>query len=313
MTWPLRLLFPLGLLCLMEGCGRPPEQPFQVATCVWPGYEPLFLARQLGALDPKTCRLVQMPTTSDCIRALQAGRVEAAAMTLDEAFTVLQDDGDLQVVLVMDVSNGADALLGRPGVDSLAALKGRRVGVESSAVGAYLLTRALEQVGLRPDDIRLVPLSEGAHLTAYRSGAVDALVTLEPVRTRLLGEGAKVLFDSSQIPSEIFDVLVVRGSEARQHPAAVAQIREAWFKALSYLKTQPQDAARRMAPREGLEPEAFLLVLKGLDFPDAAADARMRAGSLLPPARRLAELMLQKRLLRHPVDPARLFPRRVEP
>ncbi|GLH74362.1 hypothetical protein GETHLI_28640 [Geothrix limicola] len=308
MIRPLRLLCLTWLLVLSTGCGRPPEPPLQVATCVWPGYEPLFLARQLGALDAKTCRLLQMPTTSDCIRAFQSGRVSAAAMTLDEAFTVLQDGVDLQVVLVMDVSHGADVLLGGPKVHTLADLKGRRVGLETSAVGAYLLSRALDKAGLGPEDIHVVPLSEGAHVAAYRNGTVDALVTLEPVRTRLLGEGARILFDSSQIPNEIFDVLVVRGSVARQRPEAVAQLREAWFRALAYLRAQPREAARRMAPREGQEPEAFLRTLDGLAFPDARAEARMRGGELLPPARRLADLMLKKGLLRRPVDPARLFP-----
>ncbi|GLH74046.1 hypothetical protein GETHLI_25480 [Geothrix limicola] len=300
------LLFLLTLL-LPLGCERPRPGPVQVATNVWPGYEPLYLARQIGALDPKTFHLEEMSTSSDCIRALRAGRVSAAALTLDETFLLLQDGVDLQVVLVMDVSHGGDALLGRPEIGTLSGLKGRRVGVENTGVGAYLFSRALDQAGLRPDEVNLVPITEGAHERAYRSRAVDAVVTFEPTRTRLLAEGAKVLFDSRSIPEEIFDVLVIRGEAARAHPEWVAQIREAWFKALDFLQAHPDEAIRRMAPREGLDPAAFRRSLEGLVFPDAAADRRMREGSLLAPARRLADLMFQRHLLARPVDPAHLL------
>ncbi|HJV48957.1 MAG TPA: ABC transporter substrate-binding protein [Geothrix sp.] len=301
-----RLVF-VSMLLLLLGCGRPPAGPVQVATNVWPGYEPLYLARQLGALDPKAFRLEEMSSSSDCIRALRAGRVSAAALTLDETFLLLQDGVDLQVVLVMDVSHGGDALLGRPEIGTLSGVKGRRVGVENTGVGAYLFSRALDQAGLRPDEVILVPITEGAHATAYRSGTVDAIVTFEPTRSRLIAEGAKILFDSRRIPEEIFDVLVIRGEAARAHPEWAAQIRRAWFRALDFLRTHPDEAIRRMAPREGLEPAAFRQALDGLVFPDAATDQRMRGGSLLVPARRLADLMLQKHLLEHPVDPARLL------
>lgn len=303
-----RLLSVSLILALLGGCGRPPEAPFQIAANVWPGYEPLFLARQLGELDTRAFRLVEMSSGSDSIRALRAGRVSAAAITLDEALTLLQDGVDLQVVLVMDVSSGGDVLLGRSGVDSLSGLKGRRVGIANTGVGAYLFTRALDHAGLRPEDVRVVPVTEAAHEAAFRSGTVDALVTFEPARTRLLAEGAKVLFDSSRIPEGIFDVMVVRGEAVRAQPAAVARLRAAWFKALSHLREHPAEAARRMAPREGLEPEAFRHALEGLTFPDAAAEARMREGGILAPARRLADIMVQRRLLARPVDPARLFP-----
>ncbi|HJW73992.1 MAG TPA: ABC transporter substrate-binding protein [Geothrix sp.] len=300
-------------LAMGNGCGKPPPEPLQLATNVWPGYEPLYLARHLGALDPRSFRLVEMASSSDCMRALKAGRVAAAALTLDEVFTLLQEGVDLQIVLIMDVSNGADALLGRPDMKTLAALKGHRVGVEQTAVGAYLLSRALDQAGLRPEDIVVVPMTEGAHEARFLDGSVDAVVTFEPSRTRLMNSGAKVLFDSSRIPNEIVDVLVFRGEVARARPEAMAMVRNGWFKAQAHLHQRPQEACRQMALREGLDSEAFRKALEGLSFPDEDADRRMRAGELLPPARRLADLMHRQRLLAHPVDPARLLSRHVNP
>lgn len=302
-----RLIAALLLLALPQGCGNRNVAPFQVATNVWPGYEPLYLARQLGLLDPNRIRLLEVPNSTDGMRALKSGLIPAAALTLDEVLTLQQDGVDLRIVLVMAISKGADVLMGRPGLASLQDLKGRRIGVENSAVGAYLLNRTLDHAGLRPQDVVPVPIAVHAHEKAFRSGSIDALVTFDPVRSRLLKDGAVLLFDSSRIPNEIFDVLVVRTEALRSQPRIAETLRTAWFSALDQYARDPRDSARRMAPRERLEPEAFMAVLAGLEFPDRSTEAGLRNGGLLVPARRLADLMLEKRLLVRPVDPANLL------
>lgn len=304
-----RRLFACLLLAFAagSGCERRPAEPLQVATNVWPGYEPLYLARQLRALDPARFRLVEMPNATDALRALRAGMVSAAALTLDETLTLLQEGVDLRIAVVLDVSNGADALVARPGLGSLRGLKGRRIGVEHSAVGAYMLARALERAGLDAQDVETVRVTENGHLEAYRSGAVDAVVTFDPSRSRLIALGAEPMFDSSQIPEEIFDVLVVRTEVLRAHPEVAPQLREAWFRALDHLQREPEDAARRMAPREGVDPSAFQASLRGLEFPNRDREQQLRSGALLAPARRLAETMLRHRLLKRPVDPSILL------
>lgn len=306
----LLLRFGLLLACALgalSACRRPPVAPFQVATCVWPGYEPLYLARAQGNLDARRIRLVEMSTNSDTLRALRSGMVSAAALTLDEAFTLVQDGVDLRVVLVLDVSLGADALLARPGILRLEDLKGRRVGFEQGGVSAYLLARALDAAGLGPEDIVGLSTAQLDLEPAYREGRVDAVVIQEPGLTRLQAEGARVLFDSERIPGEIFDVLVVRPEVIRQHPGAVAQLREAWFGALAQVQAHPAEALARMAPRVGLSPAELGAAMKGLHFPDRMEDAALRGGGILDPARRLSRLMQDRHLLSRPVDPAPLF------
>jgi NitT/TauT family transport system substrate-binding protein len=296
------------LACLLQpGCGPRPRAPIQIATTVWPGYEPLYLARDLGFLDKQDYRLVEMPNSTLPIRALRAGLVSGAALTLDEAFTLAQEGLDLRVVLVLDISHGADAILARPNLPDVKALKGRRVAVDPSAVGAYLLTRALDAAGFGSGDITPVACAQSNQMKAYSEGAVDAVVAFEPNRTRLLEAGARVVFDSRAIPGEIVDVLVLRAEAARQNPAAVARLRAAWFRALDRLQTHPGDVFPNMAAREGIHPDEFRRALEGLSFPDREAEARLRNGELLLSARRLSELMVSRRLLQQPVDVNRLF------
>lgn len=59
------------------------------------------------------------------------------------------------------------------------------------------------------------------HEGAFGSGKVDAVVTFEPVRSRLLARGAVQIFDRRQIPGEIIHVLVMRTDAMTQFSSTV--------------------------------------------------------------------------------------------
>jgi NitT/TauT family transport system substrate-binding protein len=276
----------------------------RICTIQWPGYEPLYLARSLGHFAAAPVELLEYPSTSDCLRAFGAGAIDAVALTLDETLRLLEAEIPLKVVLVMDFSNGADAIVARTEVQTLADLKGRRVGVENTALGAYMLTRALQGVGFQPVDVQVVPLSPNEHESAFLAGAVDAVVTFDPVRTRLLTNGAHQLFSSKEIPGEILDVLVVQRDYATRYPERVQTLLTHWYTTLAYLKTNPHDAARGMSPRLKLSPEQTLQSLDRLHFPSQEENRALLSGTsppLLTTARQLMETMLAARLLQQQV------------
>ncbi len=291
----------------LSGCTKEPVEPLHVATNVWTGYEPLYLARSLGYFSDDTVRLHELPNSSDVIKAFRNKAVDVAALTLDEALLLLQDGIAARILLIMDVSNGADVVMARPEIRTIKDLKGRRVGVESLAEGAYMLSRSLEKGGLEPGDIRVVYLALNEHENAYSSGQVDAVVTFEPVRTKLLARGAHVIFDSSRIPNEIFDVLVIQPGMDRRRPKELRQLEDGWYRSVAYLRANPVDACQRMAKREGLTPEQFQLALNGLNIPDKVASQRLLNGAILATANRLVDVMLQDNLLRSKVDPSWLL------
>lgn len=295
-----------GLLLLGVGlglvaCGDPPSPPLSIGTNVWPGYEPMYLARDLGWVSSRDGRMVEFEDSPEVMRALRFGAIDAAALTLDEALRLRAEGVPLRIVLTMDQSNGADVLLARPGIETLADLKGRRIGVEMGAVGSYLLRRVLDKAGLSRQAVHVVPMDVNAQEEAYRSGKVDALVTFEPTRTHLIEAGAHVLFDSSRIPGEIVDVLVVRPeAEARRHRRQLAHIIQAWFRALTYLRQHPQDAAKRMALRLKLTPKEVLAACGRLKFPDMHENLSLMQGSPAPldkTAERMATVMLERNLI----------------
>lgn len=304
----------MALAGLPACAGREPL--LRIAGHDWLGYQPLFLARELGYLDEDRVRLVEMPSASYSLQALSAGNVEGAALTLDEVLSARSDGLDLKAVLVFDVSAGADALIARPGIAALRDLAGKRVGVESTAVGALMLSEVLRAAGLAPSSIRQESLTADQHYNAFTSGRVDAVVTFEPMASRLQQEGARRLFDSKAIPGRIVDVLALRGEAMEASPRALSGLLAGYFRALGFLRQRPEEAARRMAARLELPPDAVRTSLEGLQWPDLAANHQWLAGQPSPldqSASILERVMRSAHLLARPAGPAGLSEARFLP
>lgn len=256
-----------------------PRPPVEFGTNIWPGDELLFLAADRGFFPPGKVRLVQYTSATQVETAFRNGTIDVAAFTLDELLRLIAFGDDPKIVLVMDVSNGADAILARPGIDSVRDLRGRTVGVETTALGRYELERALERAGLTIHDITILPLTVDQHVAAYDAGRIDAAVTFEPARSQIMGRGAHSIFSSADIPGEIVDVLVVRPSLLRERPELVEQLRDGWLVAVELLKRSPLEAATAMAPREHVTAQAFLRSLDGILIGDRALNERLVGGA----------------------------------
>ncbi len=310
----LRACLGIGLLAgsgAISGCAFSEAPGLSIATNPWIGYELLYLGRDLAASEAQAggsrVRLVELISNTDSMQALAAGTVDGAGLTLDEVISAHAAGLDLKIVLVFDYSAGADVLLARPGIDRLGALKGRRIGVEQSGVGALMLDAALKQAGLAAQDIRLVNLTADQHLSAFGRDEVDAVVTFEPIAGQIAAAGGRRLFDSRAIPGSIVDVLAIRAATLAANPDAARMLVAQYFNALAYLRRHPGDAHRRMAPRLGLSAEAMRDGYQFLELPDLAENRRLLRGSPSPlaaSAAGLAALMLEKELIARPVDVA---------
>jgi len=308
----LAVVLAIGAGTFEAACTSRTAPPVRVGTNTWPGYEPLYLAQDIGRFRPEAVQLARHDSATEVLAAFRAGQLDAAALTLDEAMLLLGRGNDPCVVLVMDTSKGADAIIAHEGIRGVAGLKGRRLGAEKTAVGAYMARRALREAGLSEADVTLVDLPVDRHAGAFLAGDVDAVVTFEPVRSALLSAGGVQVFSSAQIPGEIVDVLVVDRRFLEAHPDQVRTLVQGWFAALDFLAKRPADAAGYMSPRLRLMPHAVMKALSGMDFPDRAENVRMLIGErgmpgLAAPATRLADTMRDLGLLRSNIKPNALF------
>lgn len=272
----------------------------RIASNIWPGYEFLFLARELKYLNKDVVRLVELPSASVCLEALSAGTVEGAALTLDEVLTAQSEGLDLKVVAVLDVSMGADVILAHSGIKTLQDLKGKTVGVEKSAVGAVMLYSALEKAKLKISDIKIKQMNVNRHRDAYLSGDVDALVTFEPVISQLSKSNSTKLFTSADIPGRIVDVIAVRAEVLDSNPEAVKELVAAHFKALEKFQSTPKAMSVIMARRLKVKPDEVAELYTDIELPDVLGNRELVLGKpakLEQSTNELAKIMIRGGLL----------------
>jgi NitT/TauT family transport system substrate-binding protein len=302
-------LIRLGLLlvgiALSVQCAAP-GRPLRIGLVVWPVYELAVLARSLGRLDSKRVHLLDYGSSSEALRAYQRGVIDGVALTTSNVIELLALSSKDRIVLVIDVSTGGDALVASANIKSVPDLKGRRIGLETGSLGLLVLSRALEHGDLARTDVHVVPVDASGQEAAFNAGVVDAIVTYEPTRSTLVARGARDIFNSSMMPNEIVDVLVVRESAVREREQALAHLMDAWFFALDYLRRHPVDAAARVAPREDLTADAYLASLKGVKILNRDENQRWLSGDaplLDDHLASLADVMLRTGLLTIPVQP----------
>lgn len=277
----------------------------RIGTNVWPGYEPLYLADRLGYLDRDKIHLVEFPSANGVIRGLTNYSIDAGALTIDEVLRVVDRNIPVKIILIMDISNGGDVILGRRYIEKFSELKGRRVAVEKSALGAYILSRALTVNNMTAQDLQTVNVMISEQEQAFKNGKVDAVVTFEPVRRTLLSLGANELFSSRQIPGEIVDVLAVHEDYLKENPYIINQLIGGWYKALEFIKKEPHKAAEHMSHRLQMSPQEVLDSFTLLHLPDRSEVKKMMErgtkSNLFTGIEGIKKMMLREKLLKNDV------------
>jgi len=281
-----------------------PEPSLRVGINNWLGYTPMLLARQQDLMGTQVV-ISEFLSTTEVMRALENGALDAAAVTLDEAIHLATHGVPITVVAVLDISNGADALVAHPRYVRLNDLNGARIAVENTALGGYVLSRVLEKGGLKRDQVHVVPMTVPEQLAAWSEGRIDAAITFEPQLSALRLAGAYTLFDSRQIPDEIVDLLVLRQDRMEALTAPLDALLRGWFATLVQIERDPTVLLGVLPPSDLSEVDRrreFLNTLAGLRFVPPPLNGDLigdRHSALHAAHERLTRVMVDQRLISH--------------
>ena len=295
----------LTISLLVSSCASETTPLLRVGTNMWPGYEPFYLARSLGQLSNEQIRLVEYPSSTEVLRAFRNKSIEVAALTLDEVLLLIQDKVKLKIFLVLDISHGGDVMMSHPDITTMSDLKGKRVGVENTALGAYVLTRALQVHNITLEEIEIIPAEISDHERVFSENKVDAVVTFDPVRTKLRTLGAREIFSSKEIPGEIVDVVVVHEDYLNAYPKRVRNLVDGWFEAIEYMQENQQQSAAILAERQKISVAEVIASYDGIRIPGREENITMLSegsNGMLNNMQRLNDTLVQHNLIHRKLE-----------
>lgn len=251
---------------LIMGCAQ--AEPLRIGYSDWPGWVAWEVALENGWFEEAGVEVeFEWFDYVASMDAFAAGQLDAVGMTNGDALVTGSSGAQGVMVLVHDYSNGNDMIVAAPGINSVADLKGKKVGVEIGFVSHLLLLNGLEKAGLTESDVELVnvPTNETPQVLASRD--VDAIVAWQPSSSLALNAlpGSKAIYTSADEPGLIYDLLVVSPTSLAQNREQWGKVIDVWYRIVDYLEdpeTRGQ-AIEIMAARVGLSAEEYEPFLAG--------------------------------------------------
>ncbi len=277
----------LTLLTLVLAAGVSWADSFKVAWSHYTGWEPWAYAQEQGILKKWADREgieIELTLINDYIESINlytAGEYDGCTMTNMDALTIPAVGGvDSTALIIGDFSNGNDGIVMRNGV-SVKDLTGRKVILVELSVSHYLLARALEMNGMSERDLTPVNTSDADIASVFVSDDNAATVTWNPPLQQVRNAaGAVMVFDSSKIPGEIIDMMVVRSDAPDSLKRALVG---AWYETMSMISAKDkgsEEAIAFMASNSGATSAEFKAQLRTTKmFFGAAGAADFAAGA----------------------------------
>ncbi|MCU4675201.1 putative urea ABC transporter substrate-binding protein [Catenovulum sp. 2E275] len=216
--------------------------------------------------------VVQINDYIESINQYTAGQFDACSMTNMDALTIpAASFVDTTALIVGDFSNGNDGVILKD-KSKLADIKGQKINLVELSVSHYLLARGLESVGLSERDVDVVNTADADLVAAYSTKDVTSVVTWNPLLSEIEKQpSANKVFDSSDIPGEIIDLMVVHTDTLKANPNFGKALVGAWYEIMQ--KMSDDKVLDHMAKASGTDLAGYKAQLASTKMFYTAKDA----------------------------------------
>jgi NitT/TauT family transport system substrate-binding protein len=260
---------------LLFACHSP--QPLKVkrpplnVTCVpFVGHTPVIIAQKKGFFKAQG-----IDVELSYVNYLQlqqadfsAGKYDGIGLTLGDFIILSATNPDMQAVMVVDESTGADVVVAQSDIKTILNLKGKKLGANLGGFSEIFVTEMLKNSKLTSDDVSLVKAEALEVPQRIQNNAIQAGHTWEPYLSEALKLGAHILFTSKQTPGLILDVVAFRGEVIRDRPEDIRAFVRGWLQALSYWETNIAEGNEIAS--KALNIPSNTISFDGLDLTDLA-------------------------------------------
>lgn len=240
-----------------------------IGVVPFPGYSAFYVARdkeffkEVG-LDVK---IKSYNTLAEQTSGYNKKEAQLVAYNVADAVSVLFGGVDSKIVAIIDYSTGVDAIISDYSIKNASDVKGRRVAYEKGTLEEFLLASVLGKYTLSVDDVVSINASPEEAVKKLIAGEVDAAVTYEPYLSGALKDSRfHTIYSTKEDPSMISDVLMSSEKFVNDNPEVIRKILIAYFKARTYMDTNPDESRAIIAKELGIEANEIENQLKGVSI-----------------------------------------------
>jgi NitT/TauT family transport system substrate-binding protein len=125
----------------------------------------------------------------------------------------------------------------------------------------------LEKVGLKEEEVTIIPAASKEGMEKFIRGEVDACLTYEPFMTQAAqGGGGRVTLTTADLPNYVIDVLLARNEVLEKRKKDYSNLIRAWYKAQKFVKENPEEAYKIMSSKESITPKEFKLFYESFEM-----------------------------------------------
>jgi len=237
------------------------KDKFSIAWTIYAGWMPWDYAENAGIVKKWADKydieidVVQINDYIESINQYTAGQFDGCTMTNMDALTIPAAGGvDSTALIIGDFSNGNDGVVLKGTDKSLTDIKDQRVNLVELSVSHYLLARALDSVEMSERDVTVVNTSDADLVGVFNAEDVTSTVTWNPLLSEITDlPNTSMVFDSSDIPGEIIDLLVVNTETLEANPAFGKALTGAWYEIMAKMQAGDEAALTMMAEASGTD------------------------------------------------------------
>ena len=305
-----KLLGILVVVCLLMVVGSVPAVAggkLKVVITTWAGYGPLFVAKDKGFFKKYgvDMQIITMQDIGARKQALAGKKVDGMATALDVGVTLVSQGVPIDIVWILDTSNGADGIVATKDIKTVEDLKGKKVALMINSTSHLFFLTVLKDHHMSAKDVTIVPMTAGDAGAAFVAGRVDAAVTWEPWLSKGVKSGrGHILVSSKSYPGLIADVLLFRKDVAKAHPNLMVGVVKGLKDAMAYYPAHKEECVKIIS--KGLREDVKDLKndLKGIKLYNYEDNLKLFGGKIYKIAKQAADIYYQLGVIKNKPNPS---------
>lgn len=247
-----------------------------VIKCAYPywfGFAPTLVAQDLGYFAEEGLEIESVfdNDRANVYPALETNDIQCTMRTIGEHMSrPLMADSNYVVIGVIDVSVGADGVVGAPGINTATDLIGKTFAGEINHPGTVMLAYALKKAGHSLSEVNIRMIATDDAQAVFEDDEISAVATWEPMLSGIVDttsrKGSKVLLSSKDFDGLITDVVIVNKKDYEANREKYAAMMRGIYRAVDLFNKDPDKFLASAAPQYDVTPDVMMGDLGGVYY-----------------------------------------------